>query len=229
MRHLKVLGVALVAMFAFGLTATSAMAVTLPDIHVALNEAYPIHFNFESKTAPKTVLETTGGSKLEGTGLSVLFLVTELSALGTFAVDFFKVLKGTTPCNSTGDAKEVVLLSGEFHLVTLAETPSLIVGVLFLFKQLEIVCSKAKVEVRGALVSPVTLTGTGDNVTGISTWLQGSKGKAKTINYLNDAGGTETALLESEFGTGFLESSETTSEPVTVLVLNKKMVEILNF
>lgn len=223
MRHLKVLGVALVAMFVFGITATSAFA--LPDISIALGGAYPIHLQFADNGKTVSKLETTAGRKLEGQGLLLLFLVEALGALGKFEALFLKVVEGKekTPCNSSGDKEGEVLLKGEFHLVPLTLTP-LTTGVLYLFSELEIVCAKVKVKVKGSVLSTLN-AGTGE-ITEIGGKLEGSKGKNTLTKFFNDAGTEIEAKLESNFGTGFLQSDEVVGEEVKTPALEGKMFEI---
>jgi hypothetical protein len=223
MRHLKILGVALVAMFAFGIMATAAFA--LPDVSVLPKENFPLHLNFtETGTKPTTSLRTTGGSQLKGEGLSVLLLWTELSALGTWAADFLKVKNGTTPCNTTGDAKEVVLVSGEVHVVPLPPKGSKEVGGLFLFKEFTIECEKVKVKVRGSAISSITDPKAEECVELLTGALVGDKkGKNTLTKYLNDNGEETEGILEANFGTGYLQASEEVGEAIHFSVLEKKM------
>ena len=69
MRQLKVLGVALMAIFALGITATSSFAAALlPDVHCLASEekvCYPLHLNFADNGKTEARLESTGGGVLE--------------------------------------------------------------------------------------------------------------------------------------------------------------------
>ena len=74
MKRLKLLGVALVAVCAMGLMATSAFA--LPDVSITLCTGacvYPLHINYNNETV-KTKLENVNGGVLSGEGLHLLNL-----------------------------------------------------------------------------------------------------------------------------------------------------------
>ena len=86
MRRLKVVGLTLMSMFVLGLTATSASAL-LPDLHVSLGGTYPVHAEATCSTCT-TAFGQAGGSLFTGTGLKVLYLFTELSALGLYHAHF---------------------------------------------------------------------------------------------------------------------------------------------
>ncbi len=85
MRRFRLLGVMLVVACAMGVMAVSAFA--LPDISLTLGAAYPLHLNYLSNIA-NTTLDTAAGTELQGEGLHVLFLIGELTALGTFRAIF---------------------------------------------------------------------------------------------------------------------------------------------
>src|ERR1700733_11366684 len=124
MLWLKLVSVLMGALLAFALAATNALA-SLPDISITLSGTYPLHIESTRPNA-KTSITTAAGVELEGTGLKQLVLVKELSALGTFTVVFSNVHlpnQAGKECNSEGDAKGVVLMTGEFHLVPFRLTP----------------------------------------------------------------------------------------------------------
>lgn len=225
MRYLKVVGVAVVATFALGLLATSALA--LPDVHVLSGESYPLHLNYSNATVG-TKLVNTGGSKLTGEGLSLLLLWKELSALGTWEATFSKVKDGTTPCNSANDAAETVLVSGEVHVVELAPKKSNKAAVLYLFNEFEIICGKVKVKVKGSALSNITDPKAEECVELLTGELTGNgKGKNTFLKDINDTPEEVEGKLEANFGTGFLQASEEVAEPVHLVVLEKKMFSIL--
>ncbi len=222
MRYLKVLGVALVAMFALGITAISASA--LPDLSVTLGSAYPIHVNFADNGTTITKLETTGGSKLAGKGVSVLLLSENtLSSLGTFEAVFLGVKDGSAAC-SNGTEKETVATKGTYHLVTVTLTPTLTSGVAFLVTPLTITCAKVKVEVEGCALS--TLTAAAGEITEASGELKGKNGKNTLEKFENDSGTSVECILKANFGTGLLQADEIVEELVTLKVLESKMFEI---
>jgi hypothetical protein len=85
MRQLKILGAAWLAIFALGITATSALAI-LPDLHCLKSEEpgttkCPVHFHFADNGTTRTEFQSTAGGKMEGKGVSILLLTKELSGL----------------------------------------------------------------------------------------------------------------------------------------------------
>lgn len=224
MRLIKIFGVALVAMFAFGITATSAFA--LPDISIALGGTYPIHLQFGDNGKTKSLLETTTAQALHGEGLLLLLLTTELSALGKYEALFLNVigpLPKTTNCNTEGDKKGEVLTKGEFHIVYISLKP-LTLGIAFLTELITIKCEKTTTEVRGCALSSLE-AGEGE-ITKISGELTGKEGKNTLTKYFNDEGKEVSCKLESEFGTGFKQSAEIVREPIPLEALEGKMFEI---
>ncbi len=219
MRYLKILGVTLVAMFAFGITATSALAA-LPDISIELGGTYPLHLNLENNGTTKTRLNNTAGGKLEGVGLATLLLVTELSSLGTFRATFSGVKQGKVACNSEGDAKEVALTKGTFHVVflTLTSDPEkkLTIGIAFLPELVNLTCGSVKIKVEGCVVGPITdpATELEDVTLSTGTLLGNGKGKQNQSKYYNNEGKLVGCVLLSNFGTGFVESEENVGETI---------------
>jgi hypothetical protein len=227
MRPLKVLGVALVTMFVFGITVTSASA-TLPDISIALGGAYPIHMNFSDNGTTKTRLETTGTEALKGEGLLVLLLTTELSALGNFEALFLNVKEGKTSCNSVGDKAGEVLTKGEFHIVYPSLSP-LTLGVAFLVEEVVIECAKLKIKVKGCALASITHPkNSSEDVELVTSELLGEKGKNTLTKYDNDEGNQVGCKLEANFGTGFLQAAEVIGEPIHIVSLESKMFTIQN-
>jgi hypothetical protein len=230
MKRLKLVGVLLGALFALGMMATSALAaLSLPDISVTLTGGvYPVHAQGSSAVGAKTALETTGGGVLNGTGVTLLLLTTELSGLGTFTSDFTKVENPEAiKCHSAGDAAGVVLLGGEFHLVPISLSP-LNIGILFLVTEFEVECPAGiNVLVRGNVLGSVTGIGSeGTELTGFGGVLEGEKGKQKISEYYNDGGTKIKTKLESEAGAGFTASSQQVENEVKLQVLGSQMIVI---
>jgi hypothetical protein len=224
MRHFKILGAAFAALFVLGAAATSAFAV-LPDLSAL---AYPLHLNFADNGSTVSKLETTAGSKLEGKGVLLLLLATELSSLGTYEVLFLSVKMGTISCSTAGDAAgEILLPANEYHLVFPSLSP-LTLGIAFLVKELEIVCGAVKIKVKGCALANVTdPKAETEEVTLATGELTGSKGKNTLTKFDNAEGtGTVECKLESNFGTGFLQSDEVIGEQVHLLALNSGMFKI---
>jgi hypothetical protein len=228
MKHLKASGVALMAMFVLGVTATSALAV-LPDVSIALGGSYPIHLNFEDDKKTPTKFETTGGNKLEGKGLLVLLLsANELSSLGAFVMAILLIKEGAKECNSNGDKKEEELMKGTYHIVYPSLTP-LTVGVAFLIEEVEVKCAKVIIKLKGCLLAGLTDPKTsGEDVELATVVLEGSKGKNALTEYDNTEGKSVKCILETNFGTGFLQSDEVVGEPIHLVTLESKMFTIMN-
>jgi hypothetical protein len=214
MKRLKLFGLMLVAMSAMGLMATSAFA--LPDISLTLSVSlFPLHLNFESATTT-SALETTAGGLLKGTGLKTLFLIKELTALGTFKADFENVVDGGKKCKTTGDTLGTVLTEGSFHLVYLTPLSPLTLGVLYLPNSFEIECEGTFIEIKGNLLGSLTGIGTETmELTSLSGALKGTTGKQEIKQYYNDGGTIVTTKLEANPGNGFKEANEVVEgEPV---------------
>jgi hypothetical protein len=233
MKRLKMVGAVVWALFAFAIMASSAFAeVKLPDLSITLTGgAYPIHAN-GSCEACATGLGSASGVTLEGKGVTLLLLTTELSALGTFNADFTNVVVPKSEgkkCNSTGDAAGVVLVSGEFHLVPISLSP-LTLGLLFLVSQFTITCeTKLEVVVKGNLISSVEEIGSeGTELTGFGGKLEGKEGKQSISEYYNDGGTKIKATLLGESGAGFVSSDENVAEKLPLKVLGSQMVIITN-
>ncbi|MFI5091170.1 MAG: hypothetical protein ACHP7P_14040 [Terriglobales bacterium] len=230
MRHLKVLGVALVAIFALGLTATSALAeITLPDVHILEGtEKYPLHLNFADNGLTPTALHAAAGGVLEGKGVSILTLTNELSALGLFSATFLNVTNAAKEkCNTAGDVAGEVLSSGEFHIVPVNLT-TLQFGVAFLATEIAIKCGLTTIHIKGCVLSTLEVANESE-VKAIKGALEGDKkGKNTLTKYIDDLGEPLECILLSDFGTGFKQSSEEVGEAVTLEALEKKMFTILN-
>lgn len=224
MKRLMLLSMALVAMCAMGLLATSAFAV-LPDVSITLGAAYPLNLNFSSTTT-KTRLETVAGVVLSGEGLNTSYGLGALSALGTFRATFLKVVKGTEKCLNTGiEANGEVLTEGSFHIVYTSLAGSgfgLRLGVLYLPTELtaansnEIDCpaSGLKIRVKGSVIGTLNLEGTTETtqLTSLKGVLNGSLGKQEFRAFYNLAGiGQFAQLLSSLSNAPFKESNQVAS------------------
>lgn len=229
MRRLAILGLTLVAMSALGVTATSAFALTLPDIHVLAGEKYPLHLNFADDKKTSSELQSSGGGKITGKGLLVLLLITELSALGTFEALFLNVLLNNQSCHSEGDPEGEVLTSGEFHIVPVTVAP-LKLGIAFLVNLVLILCEKdkTKIHVLGCALASLNASSSAD-LTEVGGSLESDKkGKNLLTKYFNDEEKEVECKLLSNVGGGFAQSSEAVGEEIKLKALEKKMFEILN-
>jgi hypothetical protein len=204
MRHLKVLGVALAAMFALSITAlgTATSALALPDVSILPKETFPLDLHFADDGKTPGTLETSQGALLEGAGVEVLLLLQALGALGEFHSLFLGVVKhGTTEkCNTKGDNAGEVLITGEWHLVPISTTPSLVTGIAFLLTNLVLIeCPKEKIDVKGCALAKTSLTTNNVDLTSTTGEL-GTDGKGKGLQreYVNDVSTKVKCILETE-------------------------------
>jgi hypothetical protein len=233
MKHLKLFGLALTALFMMGIgTATSAFA--LPDVSVTLEGAsYPLHLEVTLLTV-KTKLTNVVKENLKGKGLLLLYLLTELGHLGTFEALFTEVVnKAGTKCFSEENAKPdpsgEVLTKGTWHLVYTSltlSTQGLQLGVLYLVSPVEVVCGTEIIKVKGDTLSSVDtlpLPET-EEFTKLSGVLLGNEeGKPNITVFYNEGGTSTKAKLEANFGSGFKEADEEVEELITVTALKGAM------
>jgi hypothetical protein len=217
----------LLVLSVFDITATSAFGA-LPDVSITLGGAYPLHLQFNDNEKTRSNLENSGGSKIEGEGLLLLLLLTELGHLGSYEllVLRLRLASGTKPsCKTEGDRTGEILTGGTWHVV-LRPTGSL--GLLFLNNPLKMTCGATRVVVEGSALSTIEGVGTNENeeFTKLGGKLEGSRGKPAITEYLNENGTILKAKLTSEFGTGRLESAETVVGEVLTEALEGKMFVI---
>jgi hypothetical protein len=221
MKSLKLLGVALMALFTVGVTMASS-AFALPEINVTLTSTFPIHLEVTNLTI-KTELSESTGLALHGEGILVLYLSTELTSLGKFEALFLKVEEKTTgvKCNTPGDKEGEVLTKGTWHLVYTSLSP-LTLGILHLVEPFELKCSIIGFKIKGSALAGLSNPISGQ-LTSLGGVLEGNgKGKPNLTGYYNDEGQTAKAKLES----GTNESAEEVTGKVTTTALEGKMFEI---
>jgi hypothetical protein len=234
MKHLKVLGVASVALVALGIT-TATTALALPDISITLcagSTCYPLHLEVTLLTAGAK-LSTVSGKSLQGEGLLLLALAKELTALGTYEALVLHLENAKkTKCNSVGDKAGEALSRGTYHLVytSLAgSSQGLQLGMLFLGAPHELECGTEEFPlVRGSVISSITGAGTeATELTSLSGALTGNGAGVPSIKFFyNDAGVAQQAKLETNFGAGFVQTALESASVVTVTALEGKMFVI---
>jgi hypothetical protein len=230
MKFYKLASVTFGALLCFAIVAANALAaVSLPDISVTLTGGkYPVH-SVGSLPNAATSLGSSSGIALEGKGVTLLLLTTELSALGTFTSDFTEVVEPLqNKCHTSGDAEGVVLVGGEFHLVPTNLSP-LNLGTLFLVTEFVIICPIAgNITVHGNVLGSLNGIGSeGTELTGFSGTLKGENGKQQLSEYYND-GGTKvkTKLISESSLTGVTEADENVEGELGLSVLGSQMVVI---
>jgi hypothetical protein len=228
MRTLKI-GLALAAALGALLlaSASSALALELPDIHVLSGETYPATGEGKVEGAEVGALETELGEKLTSGTVAAQVELNELSSLGPTTLTFTKIFepRSKVECNTVGDAAGVVLVLGEYHVVDTSTSP-LTAAILVLFKELVMECGKLKIKVKSPLLVKLAKVTAGTDVTEYGLVANCTpKGKQELKTYLNDAGESIKSVLSTNFGLGF----ETTCERISkeLVVKSSKMVDFL--
>ncbi len=167
----------------------------LPDVSTTLaGSSYPLHLNYESSTVA-TLLEDANGGVLEGTGLKLLLLTGELTALGTFRADFANVKEVVAPkhnCHTSNDPTATVLTEGSFHVVITSLFPNLQIGLLFLPNEVKIECEGINLKVKGSVIASINTNGITETTE--LTNIKGLLAKGSTVasqqvsEYYNDSG-----------------------------------------
>jgi hypothetical protein len=232
MKRLKHAAAPAAALLTLAITSTTLAAVDLPDISVTLTGGiYPIHIQ---GTLPRAATRwgDSGGVILEGEGVTLLLLTTELSALGTFMLDYtnYEEPKTGAKCQTAGDAAGVILVKGEFHLVPLEVSAALPLGILFLVSEFEFRCKESlEFEERGATLGTLENIGTeNQELTTLATTLEGELGKPNVKSYFNDGGTKIEPKLEIELGTGFVAADLDVVGQLGLSVLGSQMIRITN-
>jgi hypothetical protein len=203
--------------------------LSLPDIAITLpGSSYPLHLNYENLTVA-TKLEDGSGALLTGEGVKVLLLTGELTSLGTFRVDFFKVKEGAKECHTSGDKTATVLTEGSFHLVYTNLSP-LLLGLLFLPNEVKIECEGVNVFVRGSVISSVNFSGQGEEeeLLNIKGKLEkgSTAGTQEITEYYNEGGTKVKAKLEAETGGVGHSSNEQVKVETELTALSPNMFVI---
>jgi hypothetical protein len=228
MRTLKIgltLTMALGALFL--VSASPALALELPDVHVLSGETYPA--SGAGEVTAEAALETEVGEKLSGTAVKISTELTVLSALGSDTLTFLGVAepKSKTTCNTAGDAAGTVKVHGEYHVVDVKEAP-LTAAMLLLFPELTLECNsgKLKIKVRAPLLAKLEKVTAGTDVTeyGLVARCSG-KGKQELKEYFNEEGKLTKGTLTSNFGLGFEGVCESVSKEL--VVKSTKMLDFL--
>jgi hypothetical protein len=177
---------------------------------------YPLHIEITLLTQATKLSAGSEKTTLKGVGLLLLYLISQLTALGTFEVLFLAVESAEkVKCNSAGDKSGEILTSGTFHIVYTSLSGSangLQLGVLFLPLPVSVTCGEEKIKIQGSALSSISGAGTeGTELTNLAGSLTGNgKGVPALKVFYNDAGEAKEAKLESNFGAGFVQTAEET-------------------
>jgi hypothetical protein len=211
--------------------ATNAQAaVRLPDITVTLSGgAYPIYVEASLPNASVS-FGSSSGIAIEGKGVTLLLLTSELSALGQFTAvitHYEEPLGGA--CNTPGDASGVILMHGEFHLVPTSLSP-LALGILFLVSEFFIECPvDGREAIFGRMLGGLNDIGSeATELTGFGTTLVGRDSEQQLSEYYNDGGTRIRTKLISESSLGIDEIDENVEGDLGLSVLGSRMLVITN-
>jgi hypothetical protein len=211
MKHLRLLGLALVAMLAVGATVMAVAAsaeLALPQLLGEVGNPKA----FEGKSVGEPKLEDANGNIVNckaatGSGTQ------ETDTLGIFHITFTGCKTELTgACTSSGDASESILTLGSFHYVldTLGSAEES-VAILFLIKEVTFECSVfAKNKVKGELLCLIQKPLVSAKSHEFRCASKGGKGEQEDLNYWNDKGEKiEKVHLESSLNGGaFVHSQE---------------------
>jgi hypothetical protein len=166
MKRIRVLGVVLVAVFAFGAVAI-ASAAKMPEFKPATNEG-------TSSSASATFTEEKEAFSIKcekNTGTNAV----ESGTAGKFTETFNKCkAAGIETCTGEGQKSGVIVVKGTFMLglIKLEESGA---GIAFLIEPVKFECAGTKIEVTGCAAGPITPTETA--TTKFTVKLKATKGK----------------------------------------------------
>ncbi|HTZ85359.1 MAG TPA: hypothetical protein VMB05_01715, partial [Solirubrobacteraceae bacterium] len=172
------------------ISASSALALELPDLHVLSGEIYPATTVGEVAETEVGRLETELGEKITASTVKIEAELLELGSLGPALITLtgFIEPKSKTSCNTAGDAAGTILIPGEYHVVDTSTSP-LTAALLILFKEAVFECNsgKLKLKLRGPWIVKLEKVTSGTDVTqyGLVSKCSG-KGKQELKTYLND-------------------------------------------
>ena len=224
MHRFKILGVALMAVFVLSVvvSATASAAVTI------LPQKVEVKWTGEGGKGTLEVLKeiftiVCQKAKMEGT-------IEASKPLGLFHIAFEGCKTSIAACTGLGEAKEVVLLLGTYHLVfdTLgAKLSEAGVGILFLFEPAHLECAGKLFAVEGQLLCLIKPVNTLTKHFEIVCKKGKEVGDPGEVAYSDESGkevkmGEELFLLKENEGAGTMSGLNT-----TMLILTTKEIEIM--
>jgi hypothetical protein len=209
MKHFRLLGVAVIAMFALGGSLAASEAFALPEILPVTGNQ---HFTGSNDGTAKLVLESKAGTEIGCTAATSTGFQ-ETGSLGTFHIAFTGCNTAILgKCNTVGEAAETILSFGSFHYVldTLGGATEEQVALLLLLTPITFECTSfAKNEVKGTLVCLILKPLVASKNSLFHCNKGKSKGEQEDKGYYNDAGTLVASKLESALnGAAFEESNE---------------------
>jgi hypothetical protein len=216
MHRLKILGLALMAMFALAAVVqatANAANMTLPEFVTRTGW---------TGTSKAGKLTTASGNEIKCTAGTNEGTMEASKKLGTFTIDFThctseKPLAGVA-CSSTGDAAETILTHGSWHLVlnTISGTDHHLIW--FLLEPLVVKCSVFEFKISGTLLGLITPANTLTKVYQIQVNV--TNGRQEDTGFENDSGELVDAALIANGEAAFEESASNfiTTEKDTLII-----------
>ena len=235
MQRFKIVGLALMAVFALG-AVVSATASALPTLLEKNKKPVSVIEKFTGESG-KTNLVKLNGKEVECATSTSEGQFEKESVLGPFHITFSNCTAKegiiTAKCTGAGDKTAgVILVLGEAHLVYDVLTPTLGAAVLFLIPQFHFTCEafgvKKLILVKGevlCLIKPINTLAKHFEIK-----CEQSKGDPLETKYWNEAGtevNTLNGLLASESASTTEEKFEMSGEEGSGLILTELEVEIM--
>jgi hypothetical protein len=230
MRHIRLLGLALTAIFALGVVGASSAIAENPEILPVPTPTTPLAFTIDPVATSKPTLETSAGAKIvcneaKGSGEFTS------ARLGTGTINLTGECNfGGTKCKAEGDTNGTLLMKVDVHLVdVLPLANELRLGIVLqpLPQPFVLTCGLGKIELLGSAIGVVLVKDLQKTKDG-EVHFEGTKGMQSLTECDLDKAFCETGgmknkiLLESEAGKG----RELAAWLMLVIILTAKEVEI---
>jgi len=223
MRLLKIWGLALIAVFAISAVAaaTASAELELPVFHIIKEPKVATKAVGKLANEAVATLSTELFLGVEATGIELSLEIKDLVSLGPYTVEFTGVEFEAKECWTAGDANEVVLVNGEYHLRILNKALELGIEFLLPAGGVQLLCgNKLKVELKipitGSTLAKIDLDNKGEPATlksaeKISSFFlllkctKPRNGIQELKTYINDKDAEVKAKLATEVITGSAE------------------------
>ncbi len=235
MKHIKTLGLALLALFAISaITAAAASAITNAEFLPAPTVSSPLK---ASVTGGKGKLVTVGGKEVKCEGFSGKGEFTS-ATLGTGSIEFTTCTSEGSKCTTGSDAKGTILApTVDLLAVSVSEASKLLLGLLITpTANVTFTCGVLKFEVKGSIVAEAGQLRESSLTETLKTVPMPAEGTKELILavlltlVLNETGGKPTFgpdhLETTDNGTTFEESGIKSEETITVTFSNPEKVHI---
>jgi hypothetical protein len=227
MQRLKMLGVAVLAIFALAAVAVSS-ASALPTVTALPGETTGNIVATGSATGKDIAeLSTALSAPITSEKVNLETSIASGASKGTYVATFTKASFEGKECNTAGDADGVILVTGEVHLVD--GLPGTVPAAAFLIAgTLEILCGplgkpSLTIKITGGTIGKLLGIINGTEITGFKGELKCTKannGKQELKELINGEGKAVKVILSANLGLGAESGCEEVKEAVA-LSLNK--------